>query len=50
MEKRFQLKDVKCSCGKLWSPNTDMKYYVTCPDCHRPVSIAHLTGVERLDL
>lgn len=49
MEKRFQLK-VKCDrCGYEWDTNTQMKYYVTCPDCKRPVSINHLTGVDRLD-
>ncbi len=49
MDKRFQLK-IKCKCGYEWDTNTNMKYYVTCPDCKSPVSIAHLTGVERLDL
>ena len=50
MEKRFQLK-VKCDkCTYEWNTNTNMKYYVTCPDCKRPVSIGHLTVVERMDL
>jgi len=49
MEKRFQLK-VKCDrCNHSWDTNTNMKYYVTCPDCKRPVDIRAMTGVKRVD-
>jgi len=45
--KRFQLK-IKCECGYEWDANTNMKYYVNCPDCRKMVSIGHLTGVEKI--
>ena len=45
--KRFQLK-IKCKCGYEWETNTNMKYYVNCPDCRKMVSVGHLTGVDKI--
>jgi len=47
--KRFSFK-IKCDCGYEWDSNTNMKYYVNCPDCRKSVYVGDKTGVERLDL
>lgn len=48
IDKRFTF-TVECLCGYKWETNTNMKYYVTCPDCKKPVYIGDKTGVKRLD-
>lgn len=46
--KRFSF-HIKCDCGYEWNTNTNMKYYVNCPDCRKSVDVSHLTGVVKLD-
>ena len=46
--KRFSFK-IKCdNCSYEWECNTNMKYYVNCPDCRKSVDVSHLTGVNKL--
>jgi len=40
LNKRFSL-TVKCPCGYSWICETNMKYYVNCPDCRKSVDITN---------
>ena len=41
---------LKCDkCGNEWTYKGKGRYYATCSDCKKMISIGHLTGVEKMD-
>lgn len=38
---------LKCNCGYEWDYEGKMKYYATCPDCHKANPIRDLTKSVR---